>query len=93
MNKVGPDLNGHRVLLRVNPDIARALREEESAVLLDVNQSHGPETTVKPDDHLHHEQCRRDGGLIAFNGGFARTRRGGCFGGSSAAANTDTILI
>ena len=33
VKKVGPDLNGHRLLLRVNPDIARALKEEESAVL------------------------------------------------------------
>src|SRR5207249_3365262 len=29
VKKVGPDLNGHRLLLRVNPDIARALKEEE----------------------------------------------------------------
>ena len=32
VKKVGPDLNGHGILLRVNPDIARALKEEESAV-------------------------------------------------------------
>src|SRR5262252_3269931 len=30
VKKVGPDLMGHRLLLRVNPDIARALSEEES---------------------------------------------------------------
>ena len=28
VKKIGPDLNGHRVLLRVNPEIARALQEE-----------------------------------------------------------------
>ena len=56
VKKVGPDLNGHRVLLRVNPDIARALREEESAVLRDLKQSIGREITIKADDHLHHEQ-------------------------------------
>src|SRR5438876_2097197 len=33
--KMGRDLNGHRIMLRVNPDIARALKEEESAVLRD----------------------------------------------------------
>ena len=33
VRKIGPELNGHRLLLRVNPDIARALKEEESAVL------------------------------------------------------------
>jgi ribonuclease G len=56
VKKVSPDLNGHRLLLRVNPDIARALKEEESAVLKDLKQSIGKEVTVKPDTQLHHEQ-------------------------------------
>src|SRR6476646_4297409 len=56
VKKIGPDLNGQRLLLRVNPDIARALKEEESAVLRDLKQSIGKDVTVKPDLHLHHEQ-------------------------------------
>src|SRR5262245_23971104 len=56
VKKVAPDLNGHRLLLRVNPDIARALKEEESAVLRDLKQSIGKEVMVKADVHLHHEQ-------------------------------------
>jgi Rne/Rng family ribonuclease len=56
VKKVSPDLNGHRLLLRVNPDIARALREEESAVLKDLRQSIGKEVTIKADTQLHHEQ-------------------------------------
>jgi ribonuclease G len=56
VRKVGPDLNGHRLLLRVNPDIARALKEEENAVLRDLKQSIGKDVTVKPDIQLHHEQ-------------------------------------
>jgi ribonuclease G len=56
VKKIGPDLNGHRLLLRVNPDIARALKEEESAVLRDLKQSIGKDVTVKPDMQLHHEQ-------------------------------------
>src|SRR5580765_3185648 len=56
IKKVGPDLNGHRLLLRVNPDIARALQEEESAVLKDLRQSIGKDVTIKADVHLHHEQ-------------------------------------
>src|SRR5205814_7810228 len=56
VKKNGPDLNGHRMLLRVNPDIARALREEESAVLRDLKESIGKDVTIKPDVHLHHEQ-------------------------------------
>ena len=56
MKKIGADLNGHRLLLRVNPDIARALKEEESAVLRDLKQSIGKDVTVKADVQLHHEQ-------------------------------------
>jgi ribonuclease G len=56
VRKVGPDLNGHRLLLRVNPEIARALREEEGAVLRDLRQAIGKEVTIKPDLQLHHEQ-------------------------------------
>jgi ribonuclease G len=56
VRKVGPDLNGHRLLLRVNPDIARALKEEESAVLKDLKQCIGKDVTIKADTHLHHEQ-------------------------------------
>jgi ribonuclease G len=56
VKKVGPELNGHRLLLRVNPDIARALKEEESAVLKDLRQTTGKDVTVKADVHLHHEQ-------------------------------------
>jgi len=56
VRKIGADLNGNRVLLRVNPEIARAFREEESAVLRDLRQSIGRDVTVKPDIQLHHEQ-------------------------------------
>ncbi|HWF83883.1 MAG TPA: Rne/Rng family ribonuclease [Vicinamibacterales bacterium] len=56
VKKVGPDLNGHRLLLRVNPDIARALKEEELGVLNDLKQSLGKDVTVRADIHLHHEQ-------------------------------------
>jgi ribonuclease G len=56
VKKVGPDLNGHRLLLRVNPDIARALREEESDVLGDLKRSIGKDVTIKADMQLHHEQ-------------------------------------
>jgi ribonuclease G len=56
VKKVSADLNGHRLLLRVNPDIARALREEENGVMTDLRLSLGKDVTVKPDVHLHHEQ-------------------------------------
>jgi ribonuclease G len=56
VKRVGPDLNGHRLQLRVNPDIARALKQEESAVLQDLRSSIGKDVTIKSDVHLHHEQ-------------------------------------
>ncbi len=56
MKKIAPDLDGQGVILRVNPDIARALKEEESAVFRDLQQTLGRPVTLKPDTHLHHEQ-------------------------------------
>ncbi len=56
VKKLNLDLNGHGVVLRVNPDIARALKEEEHGVLRDLEQSLGRPLTLRPDVHLHHEQ-------------------------------------
>ena len=56
MRKIGPDLDGQGVLLRVNPDIARALKEEESVLLREVEATLGKKITIRPDAHLHHEQ-------------------------------------
>ncbi len=56
LRKIGPELDGRGVILRVNPDIARALKEEESAVFRDLEQTLGRPVTIKPDMHLHHEQ-------------------------------------
>src|SRR5215212_7251176 len=56
VKKVGSDLDGPGVLLRVNPDIARALQEEERGVLKDLKQILQRDVIVKPDVHLHHEQ-------------------------------------
>lgn len=56
IRKVGADLDGPGVLLRVNPDIARALQEEERGVLKDLKNLLQRDVIVKPDVHLHHEQ-------------------------------------
>jgi ribonuclease G len=56
VKKVGTDMDGPGVLLRVNPDIARALKEEERNVLKDLKHMLGKDVIVKPDVHLHHEQ-------------------------------------
>ena len=56
VKKISADLNGQSLVLRVNPDIARALRDEERAVFKDLKQSLGREIALRPDAQLHHEQ-------------------------------------
>ena len=56
LRKVSGDLNGHRVQLRVNPDVARALKEEEREVLQEIERTLGKTITLRPDAQLHHEQ-------------------------------------
>jgi ribonuclease G len=56
LKKIGSELDGQGVIVRVNPDIARALKEEEPALLRDLQQSLGRPVTIRPDAQLHHEQ-------------------------------------
>ena len=56
MQKIRGDLNGNGIVLRVNPDIVRALQEEERGVLRDLRATLGRDLTLKPDARLHHEQ-------------------------------------
>jgi ribonuclease G len=56
IRKLTPELDGQGVILRVNPDIAKALKEEESGVLRDLQRLLSKPITIKPDTHLHHEQ-------------------------------------
>jgi ribonuclease G len=56
VKKISADLDGQCLLLRVNPDIARALKEEERAVLKELKQTVGREVTIRSDVQLHHEQ-------------------------------------
>ena len=56
LKKIGSDIEGNGVILRVNPDIARALKEEESGVFREINHVLGKPVTLRPDTHLHHEQ-------------------------------------
>ncbi len=56
VRKIGSDLEGQSLVLRVNPDIARALRDEERVVMKEIRQAVGRDVTVRPDSFLHHEQ-------------------------------------
>jgi Ribonuclease G/E len=56
VRKVAAEVDGPGVQVRVNPDIARALREEESAVLREMQAVVGKRVSIRSDPHLHHEQ-------------------------------------
>ncbi len=56
VKKISSDLDGQTLMLRVNPDIARALREEERAVFKELKQTVGKDVTLRSDVQLHHEQ-------------------------------------
>ncbi len=55
IRKFRDDLNGSSILLRVNPEIAAALQEEEPGILREI-QEIGRQIMIKPDANLHHEQ-------------------------------------
>ncbi len=56
VRKMTPDLDGQGLVLRVNPDIARALREEERVLFRELQDAVGRNVTLKADGQLHHEQ-------------------------------------
>jgi ribonuclease G len=56
IRKLAPDMRGGPFLLRVNPDVARALAKEEASVLKDLAGLVGTEIRVQGDPLLHQEQ-------------------------------------
>jgi ribonuclease G len=56
VKKVSADLDGYSLVLRVNPEIARALKEESRGVFRELEAAVGRQVTVRPDVQLHHEQ-------------------------------------
>jgi ribonuclease G len=56
LRKLGGDLNGRGVVLRVNPEIARVLRDTETDALREAERLAGQKLSIKPDPLLHHEQ-------------------------------------
>src|SRR5262245_30744003 len=56
VKKVSGDLDGYSLVLRVNPEIARALKEESRSVFKELEASGGRPVTVRSDEQLHHEQ-------------------------------------
>ncbi len=56
VRKVSADLDGYSLVLRVNPEIARALKDEGRSVFRELEATVGRPVTVRPDEQLHHEQ-------------------------------------
>ncbi|MBL8140221.1 MAG: Rne/Rng family ribonuclease [Acidobacteria bacterium] len=56
LRKVMQEMQGQQVVLRVNPDIALALENEERDVRREIERTLRMKLTVKPDPLLHHEQ-------------------------------------
>jgi ribonuclease G len=56
VKKVSSELDGYSLVLRVNPEIARALKDESRGVFRELEQAVGRPVTVRTDEQLHHEQ-------------------------------------
>ncbi len=56
VKKVSADLDGYSLVLRVNPEIARAFKEESRSVFRELEATVGRTVTVRPDEQMHHEQ-------------------------------------
>src|SRR4029078_3536672 len=56
VKKVSADLDGYSLVLRVNPEIARALKDEGRGVFRELEATVGRPVTIRPDEQLHHEQ-------------------------------------
>jgi ribonuclease G len=56
VKKIGAELDGPGLVLRVHPDIAKALKHEEAGVLRDLQDTLRKTVAVKADAYLHHEQ-------------------------------------
>jgi ribonuclease G len=56
VKKVRSELDGYSLVLRVNPEIARALKDESRNVFRELEVTVGRPVTVRSDEQLHHEQ-------------------------------------
>ena len=56
VKKVSTDLDGYSLVIRVNPEIARALRDESRGVFKELESTVGRPVTIRSDEQMHHEQ-------------------------------------
>jgi ribonuclease G len=56
VRKLGAEIDGRGLVLRVNPEIARALKDEEAGVIKELRARLRKDIQLKADSLLHHEQ-------------------------------------
>ena len=56
MKKMRSHLEGHEILLRVNPEVAKELKANNARWLNDLEELSGKSIIIKPDASLHQEQ-------------------------------------
>ena len=56
VRKLAPDMRGQKLVLRVNPEVARGLAGDEGPVLRSLAVLTGGEVSVQADPLLHQEQ-------------------------------------
>jgi ribonuclease G len=56
VKKVSSELDGYSLVLRVNPEVARALKAESRGVFKELEAVVGRSVTIRIDEQLHHEQ-------------------------------------
>jgi ribonuclease G len=56
VRKIAADMRGQRLVLRVNPEVARALAGAQSGVLRSLSELVGGDIAVQGDPLLHQEQ-------------------------------------
>jgi ribonuclease G len=56
VKKVSSDLDGYSLVLRVNPEIARAFKDDSRSLFKELEASVGRPVTLRADEQLHHEQ-------------------------------------
>ena len=59
VKKISGDLDGYSIVLRVNPEIARALKDEGRSLFRELEATVGRPVTIRPDEQLHHEQAHQ----------------------------------
>jgi ribonuclease G len=56
IRRLAPSLDGKRLIIRANPEVAAEMELERNVILEGVTSLNGTEVVIRPDPALHHEQ-------------------------------------